>query len=405
LAQLEIDRFDHTDAAIEQLRAVLDEEPGHADAVLGLSRLYEKNGRDQDLADLLSQQIDAAAGRGDVAAAVKLLVRLGDVFEKRLSDPERAIDAFQRVLDLDSQHRASMEALVRLLRAADRPEEAAEALERLVGVSEPAELPRRAEELAELYTKLGDGEKACRALERVVDAGAAGPELLSRLQKLYEEQSNWSRLAELFTREAESAPNNDERAKLLSRAAQLYFERLDEGRTAANLLQRATDLKPEDRGLLLQLCDVLNASGRSGEAAEVLRRIVDSYGGRRAKELGEIHRRLAAAYRAQGNHADALRELDQAFRIEPGNIAVLKELGELAFELDDLKKSQQMYRALLLQRLDGSSPISKAEVFFALGRVHDALGERLKARQMLERALQTDANFEQAKRMLAELAE
>ncbi|HVZ37531.1 MAG TPA: tetratricopeptide repeat protein, partial [Polyangiaceae bacterium] len=178
LAQLEVDRFDHTDAAIDQLRAVLEEEPGHADAVLGLSRLYEKNGRDQDLADLLSQQIDAAAGRGDVAAAVKLLVRLGDVFEKRLSDPERAIEAFQRVLDLDAQHRASMEALVRLQRAADRPEEAAEALERLVGVSEPAELPRRAEELAELYTKLGDGEKACRALERVVDAGAASPELL-----------------------------------------------------------------------------------------------------------------------------------------------------------------------------------------------------------------------------------
>ena len=108
---------------------------------------------------------------------------------------------------------------------------------------------------------------------------------------------------------------------------------------------------------------------------------------------------------AQGNNPDALRELDQAFRIEPGNVSVLKELGELAFELDDLKKSQQMYRALLLQRLDGTSPISKAEVFYALGRVHDKLGEKPKARQMLERALQTDANLEEAKRLLADLAE
>ena len=138
---------------------------------------------------------------------------------------------------------------------------------------------------------------------------------------------------------------------------------------------------------------------------QALQRIVDSYGGRRSKELGEIHRRLASAYRAQGNNADALRELDQAFRIEPGNVAVLKELGELAFELEDLKKSQQMYRALLLQRLDGASPISKAEVFYALGRVHDKLGEKPKARQMLERALQTDANLEEAKRLLADLAE
>jgi tetratricopeptide (TPR) repeat protein len=132
---------------------------------------------------------------------------------------------------------------------------------------------------------------------------------------------------------------------------------------------------------------------------------VDSYGGRRSKELGEIHRRLAAAYRAQGNNAEAFKELDQAFRIEPGNVSILKELGELAFELDDLKKAQQMYRALLLQRLEGQSPITKAEVFYALGRVHDALGERPKARQMLERALQTDANLEVAKRMLANLVD
>jgi tetratricopeptide (TPR) repeat protein len=367
--------------------------------------LYEKNGRDQDLAELLSQQVDAAQGRGDVPGAVKLLGRLGSVYETKLAEPERAMDTFRRVLDLDARHRPSLEALARLYRQEDRLEDTADVLERLLEASEPGELVRRAEELAGLYVKLDQGENACRALERVLDSGQATPELLARLESLYQQQGNWSRLAELLAKQADSAPSSDEKAKLLSRAASLYAERLDESRTAAALLQRATELRPDDRGLLLQLCDVLNASGRSREAAETLQRIVDSYGGRRSKELGEIHRRLAAAYRTQGNNADALRELDQAFRIEPGNVAVLKELGELAFELEDLKKAQQMYRALLLQRLDGESPISKAEVFFALGRVHGALGEKPKARQMLERALQTDANLEPAKRLLADLAE
>jgi tetratricopeptide (TPR) repeat protein len=206
-------------------------------------------------------------------------------------------------------------------------------------------------------------------------------------------------------RESESAAQVDEKTKLLARAAALYSEKLDESGTAAALLSRATELRPDDRALLLSLCDVLNASGRSREAAETLRRIVDSYGGRRSKELAEIHRRLAAAYKAQGNSADALKELEQAFRIEPGNIGILKELGELAFEQSDFKKAQQMYRALLLQRLDAPSPISKAEVFYALGRVHEALGERPKARQMLERAVQTDSSFDAAKRLLATLGE
>src|SRR6185295_3238346 len=98
---------------------------------------------------------------------------------------------------------------------------------------------RRAEELAELYDKLGDGEKACQALEKVLDAGQAGPGLVDRLQKLYEKLENWSRLAELLVREAETARSTDDKVKLLSRAATLYSDRLEDGRAAASLLQRA----------------------------------------------------------------------------------------------------------------------------------------------------------------------
>jgi tetratricopeptide (TPR) repeat protein len=404
LANLYVERQQDDASAIEQLRLVLEEDPGNADAVLALGRLYEKNGRDEDLADLLSQQIDAARERGDTQGAIKLLGRLGEVYELRLNEPERAIEAYRRVLELE-RHRPSLEALVRLYRSADQWQDAAEILEQLLDGGDQAELARRAHELAEIYQRLENGEKACAALERVVEAGQAGPDTLQRLERLYERLGNWSRLAELVVKESELTQSGEEKAKLLSRAAALYTERLHDPQAATSLLQRATALRPDDRVLLLQLCDVLNASGRSREAAETLQRIVDSYGGRRSKELGEIHRRLAAAYRAQGNNAEAFKELDQAFRIEPGNVSILKELGELAFELDDLKKAQQMYRALLLQRLEGQSPITKAEVFYALGRVHDALGEKPKARQMLERALQTDANLEAAKRMLATLVD
>ena len=82
---------------------------------------------------------------------------------------------------------------------------------------------------------------------------------------------------------------------------------------------------------------------------------------------------------------------------------VLKKFGELALELQDLKKAQQMFRALLLQRLDQNSPISKAQVFMSLGEVHRGLGEKSKAIQMYERAIQQDASLEQAKVRLAEL--
>jgi golgin subfamily B member 1 len=152
---------------------------------------------------------------------------------------------------------------------------------------------------------------------------------------------------------------------------------------------------------LLELCDEYNASGRGKAAAEVLEKIVASYGTKRTKELAEIHRRLAAAYLADGNGQRALEELDKAFRIEPGNIAVLASLGEVALNVGDVKKAQQMYRALLLQKLDDAGPIKKATVFVRLGDIHEKLGERPKAVQMYERALQTDPSLEEAKTKLA----
>jgi tetratricopeptide (TPR) repeat protein len=382
---------------------VLEEEPGQADVVLNLSHLYEETGRDEELATLLEQQITAAEGRGDVKAALDFHVRLGEVAESRLNDPARAIATYQRVLEHEPYHRAGIEALARLLKKENRLPEAADVLERVMESSDPSELPAIGNELAELYESLGETEKASQALERVVQAGHTKPELLGRLQALYERLNNWGGLADLLVSQAEASQSKDEKVKLLSRAASIHADKIQERDTAVRLLRKATELKPEDRSLLLQLCDVLNASGRSQEAADTLQQIVKSYGGRRSKELGEIHRRLAHAYRAQGETARALEELDHAFRIEPGNVATLKELGELSFDSGDMKKAQQMYRALLLQRLDSTSPISKAEVFFSLGKVHNQLGETPKARQMLERAVQTDASFEPAKTLLAQL--
>jgi uncharacterized protein HemY len=73
---------------------------------------------------------------------------------------------------------------------------------------------------------------------------------------------------------------------------------------------------------------------------------------------------------------------------------VLTQLGEVALKVQDYKKAQQMYRALLLQKLDEAGPIRKSFVFVRLGEIHEALGEKPKAQQMYERAIQTDGSPE-----------
>jgi Tfp pilus assembly protein PilF len=143
-----------------------------------------------------------------------------------------------------------------------------------------------------------------------------------------------------------------------------------------------------------------------------LKKIVESYGGRRSKEAAVTHHRLARAYLADGDKTAALAELDTAFKIDPGAIVVLRDLGILALELADADPSQKdayvdragkTFKALLLQRLDEGAPITKSEVFYYLADVAHRQGDDKRAVQMLERALDNDKNYERAKELLAKL--
>jgi len=389
LAKLNEERFQALDTAIELLRAVLEDEPGRGDAVVALSELYEKTKRDEELAELLSTQISGAKERGDVAAELAFQVRLGEVYDSRLADRERAIDTYRAVLARDARHSGALEALARLLQSENRLPEAAEVLDQLLAASTGEQAVKRALELASVQQKLGSQENAVLALERGLAQDERSEELRSRLRSAYESLQSWEKLAALLSRDADFAATPEESVALLRKAAKIHAEQRGDHAAAADTLDRASKLRPDDRELLLALCDEYSASGRGKAAADVLVKIIESYGTKRPKELGEIHRRLAKAYLADGENQKAMEELDKAFRIEPGNLNVLMLLGQVAMDVGDYKKAQQMFRALLLQKLD-ESVLKKSEVFLRLGEIHEKIGEEPKAIQMYERAIQTD---------------
>jgi tetratricopeptide (TPR) repeat protein len=293
--------------------------------------------------------------------------------------------------------------LVRLHRQANDIYDAAQCLERLFAASADAEFGVLGLDLADTYKELGDVGSTLRTLERCLEADPAAREVRSRLDALYRSEESWEPLARLLAAGAQFEETPERQADVLHTAAELATTRLEDPARAADLLAEACRLQPDNRQYLLELCDAYSASGRGGAAIEVLQKIVQSYGKRRSKELGEIHLRLAKAYLSEENVARALEELDNAFRIEPGNVGVLKLLGEVAMQAGDHKKAQQVFRALLLQRLDETSVISKAEVFMRLGQIHAELQEIPKAIQMLERAVQTDGALEPARALLEEL--
>src|SRR5262249_44726366 len=265
-----------------------------------------------------------------------------------------------------------------------------------------AEAVKTALRLADIYTGLKKEDDVRRVLEKGLSADKGAADIRKRLLGLYAKQKAWPELADLITGDAELAKDNAEKVRLYRKAAEIHQSKRSDPGKAADLLVKATELQPNDRELLLALCDAYSASGRGKQAAEVLQKIVDSYGGRRTKDLAGIHHRLAKAYLTEGEKEKSLDQLDIAFQIDPRSIAGLRGLGILSLELSsasdakvketNIDRAQKTFRALLLQKLDDSSPITKAEVFYYLAEISHRQNDDKKALQMLERAL--DANKE-----------
>ncbi len=412
-ARICIETLETPTEGIDHLHAVLEEVPDHEGAVVLLSDLLEKEERDSELAELLNTQIQLAVDKEDEQAELGFRVRLAELYETRLNEPDKAIEGYRSVLERNAGFRPALEALARLYEQEGQSVEAAATLEKLLEDAEGEQAVRLALKSAELYASVPDEEAACRALEGVLEKQPEVEQVRDELRRLYRSRGAWDKLAELIAEEANAAEDEANKVALYRQAAEIQASECQDHAAAADLLERALELQPEDRDLMLSLCDEYTTSGRGGAAIEVLRRVVESYGGRRSKELGDIYFRIASAYLADGDDDAALKELELARKMDPGSIPTLHALGELSIRMADasedaereehLKRAGNNFRSLLLQRLGESSPLSKAEVFCYLAEVHHRQGDDKKAIQMLERALASDKGLERAKELLDEL--
>ena len=422
--------------ATDTLRAILDEDPDHEEAAKVLGALFEKAEQYAELSELQTSLVERARARGEAALELSRMVVLGETLELRVKDARRALEIYEQVLERDARHAEALEAVARLAEGRGAWDKAERALASLLETASGARAVEIALRLASARKELGDEQGMEDALKRALEADPESTDVRERLGQLYERAKKWAELAGLLASNADiiaaayggivapppevapvgrssnppggsmippPPPHVAEQVKLLRRAAEIHLVERKAPADAVPVLERVTELVPSDRELLLLLCDAYTASQRERDAATVLERIIASFGSKRTKELSLYHHRLGRALATLGEKDVALTQLDMAFKIDPGSIEVLRDLGVLAIEIGDLDRAQKTFRALLLQRLDAQSGITKGEVFYYLGEISMKQGDKAKAVQMLERAVENDPNLARAKTMLAEL--
>src|SRR5262249_16077824 len=100
MARVHEDRLGDLARAVECHRSALEIDPDHAPALDELERLFAAQKQWMEWAELLVRRIERAP---DPQTGATLRLRLAELLERRLADPEGAIDQYEKVLEVETE--------------------------------------------------------------------------------------------------------------------------------------------------------------------------------------------------------------------------------------------------------------------------------------------------------------
>jgi tetratricopeptide (TPR) repeat protein len=406
LAQLAENERKSPDEAIDYLREMLQVDNASDAGYAELERLFKSTSRWHELVELHERHADVRAALGDADGELGLLAQAADVWEGPLANPGAAAELLEKILRREPRHVPALARLARIYEHEGDWDRCAQVLGRAL------ELGPRGKDAADIYYRLGraaegQGKPAAEAQAHYRQALAqdqAHAESLGALEKAAREQGDYALLAQLLERRDGAETEPAKKLAIATELAQIYREKLGQPAAALPYLERASALEPGNTQIADALADLYFAAGRGSDAEPIYRRLGEAAkAARRAKDVARYQQRLGALREAAGDTAEALKCYEDAYRVDPSAGAVLAGLGRLSLAAGDLDKAQRIYRSMLLQNIDASVGVSKADVYLQLGLIHQKKGEAPKAKSMFEKGLDLEAQHPGLRAALASL--
>jgi tetratricopeptide (TPR) repeat protein len=284
VAELEEKQLGRAVEAEKVYAQILAAEPLHAGAFKALARLFREGQRWKDLRALLdARQLASLEG----PERLDLLADIAELDESSLDDADHALQAYEKMLELDPAEPRAHRGLERLYAARERWSDLEGLLGSRVALASASEAPelefRRAELRASRLHDL-DGalrllegivksapqhEGARRLLERLLAVPAHRQRVAKILEPVYEASGAWARLVAVLEVERE-ALEGTAATPLLARIADLQENRLQARALALATWRQVLAVEPGS-------ADALTEIERLGTALERYAELVDVY--------------------------------------------------------------------------------------------------------------------------------
>ncbi|HEY0195582.1 MAG TPA: tetratricopeptide repeat protein, partial [Kofleriaceae bacterium] len=375
LATIAREHMGDRDRAAELLHQALEVDPTHEEALARYVDHFRERRDWRGLIDLMEFALDnvRAAGASD-DDVIRRLEELAQLAELRLGDIPRAVDAWQRIAELEPGSTKVAEALRRLGARAKMWEQLVVSLEHEVAsATSPAQRVAVLRKMAQTYRERQlDPRRAIEVYEQIVADAPDDDAALKALAELYEREGDDAGLAEALRRLLEveerrivdamtragkpaDAPKDwpvakrTERLTMLRRLAILSETRLADVDGVVYASSAVLELLPGDRDALERMERVLDKANdpRLEQTLEYHAAAAGSPG-----ERAKLLKRLARLASARQDDVAALERWEQTMRASPSDPDALAALSGLYETFERWPELAQV-----LERLDGGRPL------------------------------------------------
>lgn len=275
-AQVLGDQLENDHEAVETWKQLIALRPEDTEAHIALQILYDRMGDEPNLAKNLEREIELGLFEEDQLASV--YERLGRIYSGVTAEPQKAIAAWNEVLQRDPVHEEALQQLDELYTAEQRWEELVVVLE------QKAEVAAADEEKIDLFrrtatiwtTERPDADKAARAWENVVDLDLTDMQAISALEELYPQLEAWDALAQLYVDRLEVLEDEFERQQAMAAAARLYSERLEQPEGAFLLSLNAVTEAPLEEDARANVERYAEMAGTWSDLAGTYQQLIDT---------------------------------------------------------------------------------------------------------------------------------
>lgn len=238
-------------AAIASYEKVLTLSPSYLPALRSLGRLYHREDRWEDLVAMYRREIEVSRSPEQ---AVGLLFRIADIVADRLKDDDRAVAVYEEILQRAGDSLPALKALAQIHARRNEHEKLAQVLLREVESTKETDAKLKAlQSVAEIYEhKLQRADRAAEIYQDILRIGQT-QNAVEALVRIYSTTGLWSALSNALRSALDVAPDDQTKAAILVRLAEVTGDKIGKPTQAADHLESALALLPEDVTIMSQL--------------------------------------------------------------------------------------------------------------------------------------------------------